>query len=176
MDRVPYRRVQPSRLREDRELVPSSWSHTRQRNHQPVLLAENEEPTGGESLLMQCIVSVVLLAVVFLIALADTGPTVALREGLRQTLSGAETAGELLYEMRFIGEEFLGFGPSPETEPESFPGSFDGHIPFEQNFFEENASHSEFYQLPPQTQPPTTSYTDPNPQIPGLSEVPELRD
>jgi murein DD-endopeptidase MepM/ murein hydrolase activator NlpD len=80
----------------------------------------NEEPTAAENVIMQCIVCGILIVAVLLISMMDSAPTAALRYGLRQVLSGAETVSELITEVRYHGGEFIGWGPT-ETEPPSFP-------------------------------------------------------
>jgi murein DD-endopeptidase MepM/ murein hydrolase activator NlpD len=72
--------------------------------------AENDEPSMGETIILQCIVSGALLVLVLLISLLNVAPTAFLRDGLRESLSGAETAHELFYEVR----EFLEQTPVEE--------------------------------------------------------------
>jgi len=98
--------------------------------------------------------------------MTNTAPTSALREALQNALSGAETAGELITEVRFFREEYFGWGPSPETEPESFPIS-------QPSFPTENLSQPEIFIEQPL---PTAADEVLNPQIPGPLVVPELWD
>ena len=147
MDRVHYRRVAPSRLNGEK-----SVESTR---------TKNEEPTSGENIILQSIVSGILIVFVLLITMMNTAPTSALRVALRDALSGAETAGELITEVRFLSEEYFGWGPSLETEPESFPFG----QPINQPHF------------PSLTEEITTAADEvSNPQIPGSLVVPELWD
>lgn len=172
MNRVPYRRVMPSRLNS------GSGRGTMRRG---TSRNENDEPTTGETMILQCIVSGILVVFVLLVSLINIPPANALRDGLRQTLSGAETPRELLYEARHFGEEFL-WGPSPETEPESFPEyhpALDIYFDYPYEVFPfDSQPFTEIIPLPPlePQQYPATADEVPNPQFPVPSGVPELWD
>jgi hypothetical protein len=84
---------------------------------------ENEEPTAAENIILQCFASGVLIVFVLLISMSSSAPTVRLREILRETLTGAETASELIGEVRFLGEEYFGWNPAIVTESISFSPS-----------------------------------------------------
>lgn len=123
MDRVPYRRVKPSRLSEVAGVNPG-FRHAGDRRNIRDFSArrdfnENEEPTTQENVILQCIISGILVVIVLLVSLVNIAPAVAVRDGLRNALSGPTTVQELFYDARAFAEDVL--GPSPETEPEAFP-------------------------------------------------------
>ena len=102
MDRVPYRRVS-------------------QKNYQKNC---QEEPNLAETLIIQCIISGILLAVILLIGLVDLQPTETLRYGVKEILSGATTFEELSYEVRTLSETWLGQeSPTPLTAVEGEPSN-----------------------------------------------------
>jgi len=111
-----------------------------------------EEPNLRDNVLMQCIVSGILVVVVLAVSVLNFAPAVAARDGLRTALSGANSVQELVRWVRggdaddtdaihenggdggadswqngLGGLEHI-WGPSPETEPESFP-EFQLNIP-----------------------------------------------
>jgi len=106
MERVHYRRVSPSRN------ISGGYSPTARNYHE-----QETEITPGETIIMQCIVSGVIMVCVLLISLVDIAPTLTLRDGLRQALAGATTVDELVTEIQSL--EWLEFGTteSPATEP-----------------------------------------------------------
>ena len=107
MERVPYRRVSPSR--HERE----TYGRARY---------ERQEPDGvvtpGETVIMQCIVCGILIVAVLIITMVDIAQP--LRDGLRQALHGAHTVDELITGVRNIGDE-LGELGVPTFTPVSSP-------------------------------------------------------
>lgn len=148
MDRVHYRRV----------------TQVRRDLHEP---GNSEEPTAFENIILQSVVSGILILIV--LAISTFAPAYALRDNLRQVLSGAETPAELLAAMRFAGEEFFGYGPTDD----------DSQLWWEQPVYvsptqvEEPAEIFIPYEVD-EYQPPTAEGELLNPQIPGPSAVPEL--
>jgi len=157
VDRVHYRRVTPSRLNNE------TRGETRSSN--PRAERTTEEPTAVENILLQCIVSGVLVVAVLLISISNIAPATALRETLRQTLSGAETPRELFAEVIFFGGELLGGG----TEPLQVAAPV---LPAQDVTANEQAQ----YEPIPYEPTPTAEYELLNPQIPGPLAVPELWD
>ena len=152
MDRVPYRRIMPSR----RDGTRNNYAQH-----------DQNEITPGETVIMQCIISGILMVAVLIICLVEIAPATSLREGLRQALSGANTVEELLADVRNFGEEWLDWTAQPAPVLTEFPTSY-------------------YYENPPVLLPPATSpeYYYPltaapessNPQSPGPSVVPGLWD
>ena len=154
MDRVHYRRVKPS----------SGTGGVRNYHTQ-----QNEYITPGDTLIMQCIVSGILLVVVLLIGLVDAAPTAALRDGLREVMVGANTIDELTTDIRHFGETWLGWEtqtPSPVADIPIIP------LP------EPTIVESPFFNEHPPGSLPLTANDEllSNPQIPGPSAVPGLWD
>ena len=157
MDRVPYRRVIPSRN--------SQSNYTRgkkSRNH------ENETITTGETIITQCIISGILLVVILLIGLIDFEPATTLRGGLVGVLAGATTVGELTADVRHFGEEWLGWENAVPENPE-IP-----LIPLPSAYSYEHENIIPAILIP--TIPLTADDEPLNPQIPGPSAVPGLWD
>jgi len=113
LDRVPYRRVTPPR-------------NDRQGNMQYGYGREEQgEITPGETVIMQCIISGILMVVVLIICLVEIAPAITMREGLSEALSGSTTVNELMTDIRAFGEEWLDWGgqsPTPEAGPIYAPG------------------------------------------------------
>lgn len=193
MDRVHYRRVMPSRLKGD---YGGSARKNVTRQNRTSYISENEEPTTVETVILQCIVSGILVICVLIISLLNIGPTIALRDGLRQVLAGAGTAQELVADVRNFGEEFLGWGPMPqetEIETQPLPTSHPHEINLldinslelntlelnshEQNFPNDEIQFSEIPATSTEYNFPLTAIDEvSNPQIPGPSAVPGLWD
>jgi murein DD-endopeptidase MepM/ murein hydrolase activator NlpD len=89
------------------------------RSEKPAVNNENEGVSVGETIILQCIVSAVLLVVVLVVSMFNIEPMQFLRGGLQQALSGAASVDELIEEVRFLGEDLLGWGPGPEPEAET---------------------------------------------------------
>jgi hypothetical protein len=145
--------VQPSRI--DGEYKKTAYAATHR--NQPI---ENQDPNTAETLILQCIISGVLIVAVLLISMLNIAPTAAMRESLRQMLTGAETPRELIADVRYFGEEFLGWGPTPHELPAEL-------LPL---YTPEAHEYQEY------TTPLTADYEPLNPQIPGPSAVPGLWD
>ena len=94
MDRVPYRRVMPSR------------SGTGEYDYET-----NEAISHGETLILQCIISSIILAFILVAGMIDIAPAAALRGGVQQVLTGAHTLDELVTDVRRFGTEWLGWEP-----------------------------------------------------------------
>jgi len=106
------------------------------------------EPSRNETFILQCMVSGVLVVFAALIGMAQFDAAEGLRNGLRSALSGAETPAELFEDVRGL------FPDAPAYVPET-------------------PEADEPLLLLPEA-PLTTEYESP-PQIPGSSEMPELR-
>jgi len=154
MDRVHYRRVKPS----------SGNGNTRNYHTQ-----QSESVTPGDTLIMQCIISGILLVVVLLIGLVDATPTVTLRDGLREVMTGANTIDELTTDIRHFGETWLGWETQTSSPVVDIP-----IIPLPEPTMLEIPLLTEY----PPSIPPLTAYDEvlSNPQIPGPSVVPGLWD
>ena len=98
MDRVPYRRVSPSRRDVDAVGYQSSREETGDVSH-------------FEALILQCIISGIVLVFVLIASTTSIAPAVALKDGIRQVLAGAETVDELIMDIRQLGTEWLGWAP-----------------------------------------------------------------
>ena len=159
MDRVHYRRTTPSRYGNERSGERNGNGYYNHHN--------NETITKGETIIMQCIVSGVILVAVLLIGLLDTAPTATLRNGIRDALTGATTVNELTTDIRIFGEEWLGWEavtPAPYIPIIPLPEAT--YIPATPITIEE------MLELPPLTAYDEVS----NPQIPGPSATPGLWD
>lgn len=159
LERVPYRRVAPSRN-----------VHGRQR-YERYEQRENREITASESVIVQCIICGILIVAVLIITMVDIAPTQQLREGLRQALAGAHTVEELVTDVRNFSEIWLGTAehlpePMPEQTmpPSELPLSY-GIPPI---VIPPQATSPEYYY--PMTSAPEAS----NPQNPGTSLAPGL--
>jgi len=154
MNRVPYRRVSPSRI-----------GGTSVDNSSP------PEPTGVETIVLQSLASGALLVCVLLLGLTNIDAAANLRNTLRHALSGAETPAQLYADLQSFGEEFFGTTqPTQLTQPhETFE-----FAPSEAPAFPEIP----ILTLPPALPEPLTATYEGllHPQIPGPSVVPELRD
>jgi hypothetical protein len=156
MERVHYRRVSPSRINGDYIREPRARFGE----------SENEEPTTVETTIMQSIVSGIIIIFVLLVCLINIKPTAALRDGLRQMLSGAETAGELVAAVQNLNagnienfvEEFS-YEPLPPIPPT-----------------ENSSNNTSSYELFDLNIPLTAEGEILNPQIPVPLAVPELWD
>ena len=169
MDRVHYRRVMPSRYANDES------SHSRRHTERSMSRTSGEEQseiTAGETIILQCIISGILMVAVLLVCLVDIGPTHIMKDGLRQALAGASTVNELVTDVRTFGEEWFDWGISePQTSEQA---------PLEQA--DPYGVHSPpSITLPPATSPEyyfpmTVNPEESNPQNPGPSVVPGLWD
>lgn len=146
MQRVPYRRVRPSRLRDNAPDTPESAS-----------------PTRLESVILQCAVSGILLIFVLLLGLSNIDSAANLRNSLRGALSGAETPGELWADIRNFGGELLG---TPETPQDYYLEEVFFHAPI----FSDPLPPPDPLTLTVDYVSPS------NPQIPGPSATPGLWD
>ena len=163
MDRVPYRRVTPSRNGSPGEYT----SH-----HEAV---EREEAISrGETLIMQCIFSGILLVVVLVASMTSIGPAVALRGGIRQVLTGAETFEELIADVRSFGAEWFGW------EEVSAPPIIDFTYPAQEHYDYPTWEHeySELEPLAGEVHNEETTMADDvsNPTVPEPSGTPGLWD
>ena len=131
MDRVPYRRVTPSR---HGAAAPQSEYDTH----------ENENPIShGETLIMQCIICGIIMVFVLIAGLTDIAPAAAIRGGITQVLTGAETLDELVTDVRRFGSEWFGWEPVEDT-----PAPREYYSPAEYWPYESPASHFENTVLP----------------------------
>ena len=89
MNRVPYRRITPS----SRTNTYERHSHSRHGHH----TSQETTVTSGETIIVQCIISGILLVAVLLIGLLDIAPTTILRDGINDILNGPTTVAELTY-------------------------------------------------------------------------------
>ena len=145
MNRVPYRRITGGGY---------SRNGTTYRSHQK----QPEAITPAETIILQSIISGIILVAVLLVGLVDSAPTMTLREGIRQTLVGANTINELTTDVRNFGETFLGWESTTTVE---FPIILLPEMPFPTMQIEQ----------------PLTANEEPlNPQIPGPSATPGLWD
>ena len=101
MDRVPYRRV-TRRDNTDTGYKP----HTE----------DASDISRIEGLILQCIISGIILVFVLIASTLDIAPTIALRDGLQQLLTGAETLDELVAEARQLGTDWFGWEPVETAE------------------------------------------------------------
>jgi len=107
VDRVPYRRVTPSRHE-----CGASPQEERVRHKDS---DENESIIShGETLIMQCILCGIIMVFVLVASMTNIAPALALRGGIRQVLSGAETLDELITEVRQFGADWFGWD-TPST-------------------------------------------------------------
>ncbi|MCL2372180.1 MAG: hypothetical protein FWC78_02115 [Defluviitaleaceae bacterium] len=144
MDRVPYRRV----------TVAGEFGRGRK-------VEEAAGVSGGETVIVQCIFSAVLLVFVLLVGLVDLPPAAALRNGINEVLVGANTPGELASELRRLTGQLPGGQPQPLLQPDA-----DIFVP---------PTQAPVFQF--EIAPAVTAYEEAsNPQIPGPSPVPELWD
>ena len=156
MDRVHYRRV----IQSDR---------VRSRGEYPV--HQVDEVTPGDTVILQCIVSGILLVAVLLVSLADIAPANVLREGVRYALVGANTIEELTTDLRHFSEEWLGWDFSPNQV-------YLDLTPLPEAMLPTHTISPEITEYPPTYQNPLTANdeTVSNPQIPAPSVVPGLWD
>jgi len=105
---------------------------------------ENLQP--GETIIIQGIISGILLVVVLLVGLVDVSPAVAVRGGIREVLSGANTVDELITDVRNFGDGWLGREAAPPP-PQTIP------------------------YMPIPTAPPPQMAPNPPPQVPPLQET-----
>ena len=172
MDRVHYRRVSPPRNQKTGQNT-RSYERSYDRNYERS--SYNNHDTGhitvGETIIMQCVISGVLMVVVLLAAMLDIAPAITLRSGLRQVLVGATTVNELVTEVRYFGEEWLGWEIAAPPAPS---------VPLEtenpQNYNPIYIHNDAYIPYIPILQTPTANYEPSNPQIPGPSVVPGLWD
>ena len=110
MDRVPYRRVTPRRSVTD-------YSHN-----------EHTEDTGEisriEGLILQCIISGAIMVLVLIAGTLEAAPAIALRGGLRQVLTGAETLDELVADVRQLGADWFGRETIETVETDEEPEQY----------------------------------------------------
>ncbi|MCL2286966.1 MAG: preprotein translocase subunit SecG [Firmicutes bacterium] len=99
MNRVPYRRVTPTRNSD---------------NH-------NNKITVGETMVVQLIICTVLMVAVLMASFTEIGPMTIIRGGLQQVLQGATTAEEFTAEVRHFRREWLGFNADRTTEELDLP-------------------------------------------------------
>jgi len=163
MDRVHYRRV-----------TPSGGGHASGYYRKTQHSQQTEAITSGETLIMQCIVSGILLVVVLLVGLVDIAPTMTLRGGIREVLTGANTIGELAADVREFGEEWLGWEIHMQT---SAPVADIPIIPLPEVVIPENFAFPALIEEQLYISNPLTAYDEAlNPQIPGPSATPGLWD
>ncbi|MCL2362654.1 MAG: hypothetical protein FWC73_12685 [Defluviitaleaceae bacterium] len=142
MDRVPYRRVTPPR---------------HERPHSPIQNHDDEPDneaaiSRGEALIMQCILSAIIFAVVLVASFVDIAPAVTVRNGIQQVLTGAETLDELVLDIRQFGAEWFGWD-APET-PYAHDYSAPGYEFFE-DLFRDQEQTAVPYEEPQDAEPLT---------------------
>ena len=182
MDRVPYRRVMPSRLHNEGDGRNHSHSRTYPHNRTQYSQAPpDENVTSGETLVLQCIIAGVLLVAVLLITLVDVPAMGGVQEGVQQALSGPITPVELVSEVRAFSQEMMGLGGF--GVPDTVPAVND--VPDFMGIYSDYVAPDIPLQLPiPFIPLPQDSVDDDltaidellNPQIPGPSAVPGLWD
>jgi len=165
MNRTPYRRVTPSRR---------GGGDTRHEYEDE----KSETISRGETLIMQCIISGVLMVLVLIASMADIAPAHTVRNGISQVLSGAETLDELIADIRQFGADWLDLGIAPiETAaPEEFyiPSTGFPDMPPPLNPEQTNLPYT-YYEnpytdhLPPAAEDQASNLTVPEPPVtPGL--------
>jgi len=122
LDRVPYRRVTPTREVRGREQIrPAARSQHRQ-------VQSNAKISPSETFMVQMVLSILILAAVIVICLVDIAPLPAARNGLRQVLAGAETVDEFTASVRRFGENRLNIEPTYiESEQYTQPFVYPAH-------------------------------------------------
>lgn len=138
MDRVPYRRVTPSR----NESTDNNSNHS-------IEIEDNEAAiTRGEAIIMQCIIATVIFVIVLVASFTNITPAIAIRNGVQQVLSGAETLDELMLDIRRLGSEWFGWDAPDQPVLE------DNFIPTE-NFREDwhNDIEQTVYPIPEEEDP-----------------------
>ena len=110
MDRVPYRRVTPSRR--DYGTASSEYRHNAHPSSN-----DGDGISYAETLIMQCIISGIIMVLVLVSGMTDIAPAVAVRNGIRQVLTGAETLDELIADVRQFGTDWLGWDPVEDAAP-----------------------------------------------------------
>ena len=127
MDRVPYRRITPPR--HERTNPSTRGEHINPKDS----MERDTAISHGETLIMQCILSGVIMVFVLVASMTNIAPALALRGGIRQVLSGAETLDELVTDVRRFGAEWFGWDAPPVTAPgyelyeEGLPQYFDNN-------------------------------------------------
>jgi len=135
---------------------------------------ENEEKnlSTGENIIVQCIASGVIIILVLLISLVDIPPAIAIQNGIRFALTGANTPTELIYNVQEFRENWINWEGIQFTPVPGYPAV---EPPFYPNPIYPNAQPNldyldiEYYNM-------TTEGEDSNPQIPESSVVLELWD
>ena len=155
MDRVPYRRVLPSR---------NSAMYADRHDHSGVFdydTGHQEETISrGETLILQCIICSVMMVIVLLVGITDIAPAVAVRNSINQVLTGAETLDELMTEVRQFGADWLGW------EPVESPNAYDVQ---ETVYFPIDEYEDEYNYDYPAADEQVSNHTVPEPLVtPGL--------
>jgi len=71
---------------------------------------------------MQCILCGIILVFVLIVSMTNIAPALAVRGGIRQVLSGAETLDELVTDVRRFGAEWFGWDAPEEPYLDLTPG------------------------------------------------------
>lgn len=120
MERVPYRRVTPSR---EYDKAPHINKH-RRISYRTSQKQSGDTISVGETFIVQTILSVLILGVVLVISVFDIGPMQVARDGVRHILAGAETVDEFTTGVRQFGYTWLNIAPAedaPNIAPEVYP-------------------------------------------------------
>ncbi|MCL1787155.1 MAG: hypothetical protein FWG38_04145 [Defluviitaleaceae bacterium] len=167
MDRVPYRRVTPARGDTFEAEPPKATTIS-----------------AGETLLLQLLISAGLVVLALFIRFVNVPPMATLQNGLQQALSGPATVEALTTDMRRFAYQWLNIGGEP-TQTLDLP-MFDiplADMPVTDTLLDthdtlDTTPPPEAPQPPeqPKITPPTVYDAYPNPQIPGPSVSPGLRD
>ena len=105
MDRVPYRRVTPTR-----------------RRGVPLPATPGERSVSvAETVIVQLMICGALIGLTLLVNFVNAAPFASVKNGLRQALSGPATIQELTDEARQLGYEWLNIGAAPQTETLDLP-------------------------------------------------------
>ena len=167
MNRTPYRRVTPSRHGAD--------TYPREREYDN---EASDTVSHAETLVMQCILCGIIMVFVLIASMTDISPAAALRDGMRQVLSGAETLDELIADVRNFGSNWLDLEFQPQetfitpeefyTPATSFPDELFNTL--EQTAFPSIDSENTYIdQLPPAADDQVSNQTVPEPPVtPGL--------
>ena len=105
MERVHYRRYTPSKLHSYRQPQPIS-DHNLQQHVQPEQPPKPERIGFREKLIVQCIISGIILAVVLAISMVHNPQIISIRNGLNQAISEHITVEQVAAEVhRLLGNE-----------------------------------------------------------------------
>ena len=162
MNRTPYRRITPRGHRGGGE-----YPHEHDTNR-------DDTVSSGETLIMQCIISGIIMVFVLIASMTDIAPAATLRRGITQVLSGAETLDELIADVRQFGTDWLDFEfrPPVTTTPDEFYIPTTG-FPDEPFSLEQTARPYTYYEntnhLSPAADDQVSNHTVPEPPVtPGL--------